>query len=158
VSSDKYLTDASTFNARKAGIQNNDLPLLIQDVVKCARVLGIEYIWIDRLCIIQGDVQDFNSQAPKMEEIYGNATLTIAAASASSENDRILIERESKWQVYDLALDVIGIGYLKLRFRRRTHPLGEKNEGVTTARCLPGLGYGKNDSCLRGQSCILLQL
>ncbi|KAN0099183.1 HET domain containing protein [Hyaloscypha variabilis] len=129
VNLDTYLTDASTFNERKAGMQYNDLPPLIQDIVDCARKLGIEYIWIDRLCIIQGDVQDFKYQAPKMGEIYGNATLTIAAASASSENDRILVKRDIKYCAYMLNMEINGIGSLKLRFRRRTHPLFEEYMG-----------------------------
>lgn len=129
VGSDTYLTDVSTFNARKAGIRFNDLPPLFQDVVHCACALGIEYIWIDRLCIIQDDGDDFKNQAPKMGEIYGNAALTIAAASASSENDRILVEREDKWCAGDLNMEVRGIGTLNLRLRRRTHLLGKEDNG-----------------------------
>jgi Heterokaryon incompatibility protein (HET) len=125
-----YLTDVSTFNQRKAGISYVDLPPIIQDVVSCARSLGIEYVWIDRLCIIQGDSEDLQRQRTRMGEIYGNATLTIVAPCASSENDRILVERESKWQAYDLAMKIGGIGSLTLRFRQRTHPLGKDNTGA----------------------------
>ncbi|KAK5655869.1 hypothetical protein OQA88_5408 [Cercophora sp. LCS_1] len=91
-----FLTDINTLQARKAGIDFDDLPPLLQDVVKYGRALGIPYIWVDRLCIIQGEAGDFKSQAPKMGDIYGNATLTFAAASASSENDRIILERDIK--------------------------------------------------------------
>jgi hypothetical protein len=82
VSPSTFLTDASSLEARKAGIAFSDLPPLFQDVVDIARLLRIEYVWIDRLCIIQGSSTDFSQQAPKMGTIYGNATLTIAAASA----------------------------------------------------------------------------
>ena len=124
-----YLTDALTYNTRKAGIAYVDLPPLIQDVVSCARKLGIKYVWIDRLCIIQGDTEDFKSQAPKMGEIYGNVTLTIAAATATSEADRILVERAAKWKAYNLNMNIDRIGALTLRFRRRTHPLGKETSG-----------------------------
>ena len=127
VSSETFLTDASTFEARKAGIRPEELPPLFQDVVRCARELGIEYIWIDRLCIIQGDANDFKIQAPKMGEIYGNATLTISAASATTENDRILVERESKWLSSERNLN---LGEAEsLRCRRRSHPLGKEKTG-----------------------------
>ena len=129
VSPSTYLTNMSTLKSRKDGINYIDLPPLFQDVVNCARALGIEYIWIDRLCIIQGDEADFRVQAPKMGEIYGNATLTLAAASASSESDRILAERDAKWLSYDLNMNVNGIGSLRLKLRRRTHPLGEERKG-----------------------------
>jgi hypothetical protein len=82
VSASTFLTDASTLAARKAGILASDLPPLFQDIVLIARELGIYYVWIDRLCIIQGSSADFEQQAPKMGAIYGNAVLTITAASA----------------------------------------------------------------------------
>ena len=129
VSTDTYLTNASTFNDRKAGIQYEDLPPLFQDVVTCARVLGIDYIWIDRLCIIQGDDNDFKQQAPKMGDVYGNATFTIAAASATSENDRILGARDDKWISGGADMTVNGVGKIRLRFRRRTHPLDMEGKG-----------------------------
>ncbi|KIX00097.1 uncharacterized protein Z518_10234 [Rhinocladiella mackenziei CBS 650.93] len=81
-----YLTNVSTLASRKHEMRFNDLPPLFQDVVNIARRHGIDFLWIDRLCIIQGPGGDFEIQAPKMGEIYGSSTLTIAAASASSEN------------------------------------------------------------------------
>ncbi|KFZ16585.1 hypothetical protein V501_02154 [Pseudogymnoascus sp. VKM F-4519 (FW-2642)] len=129
VSSDTYLTDASTYETRKAGIQLDDLPLLFQDIIACARALGIQYIWVDRLCIIQGSDADFKTQAPKMGDIYGNATVTIAAASASSEQDRIMVERDKKWSSVGVSLTVNGIGALKLQCRRRSHPLEKEDTG-----------------------------
>ncbi len=90
VSPSTFLTDASNIKTRKAGMAYTDLPPLLQDVVDIARLLGIEYVWVDRLCIIQGSSTDFALQAPKMGSIYGNATLTIAAASAVSEHTILL--------------------------------------------------------------------
>ncbi|KAL2126363.1 hypothetical protein VTI74DRAFT_1103 [Chaetomium olivicolor] len=128
---DTYLTDSSTYASRKMGIRFQDLPPLFRDVVSCARTLGIEYVWIDRLCIIQGDIEDFqaHTQGGKMSEIFGNATLTIAAASAGSEADHILVERDIKWAPFAIDVNVNGIGSLKLGVRRRTHPLGKEAGG-----------------------------
>ena len=129
VSPNTYLTNVDTLHARKSGIMFNDLPPLFQDVIKTARALGIWYIWIDRLCIIQGDDKDFLSQAPKMGEIYGNASLTIAAASATTENDRILVPREDMWLSSDYRVDFNGVGCIKTRSRRLLHPLGKEPRG-----------------------------
>jgi hypothetical protein len=127
--SDTYMTDMSNIRERKADMQYFDLPPLFQDVIRCARTLDIEYIWIDRLCIIQGENGDFQSQAPKMGEIYGNATLTIAAGSAASENDRILVTRRSRWLASNIEVNVKGIGSLHLRCRRRPYALGTEARG-----------------------------
>lgn len=95
----------------------------------CARELGVEYLWIDRLCIIQADENDFKTQTSKMHEIYGNATLTIAAASAASEKDRILVERGLNWQSYNLNMKIDHVGSIPIKFRRRTHELGKESRG-----------------------------
>ncbi|KAJ4289282.1 hypothetical protein N0V88_007033 [Collariella sp. IMI 366227] len=109
-----YLTNRGTFESRKSGIRYQDLPPLFRDVVDCARGLGMEYVWIDRLCIIQGDAEDFRVQAGKMSEIYGAATLTLAAAAAGSEMEGILVERDAKWTPYSINVNVNGIGSLRL--------------------------------------------
>ncbi|KAH8892775.1 HET-domain-containing protein [Thozetella sp. PMI_491] len=129
VSSDTYLTNASTFDARKAGIEHDDLPPLLQDFVACARRVGIEYIWVDRICIIQGDDADFRLQAAKMGEIYGNAVFTVATGSASSESDRILVNRDSRWSAYNLNMNASRIGALKVQVRRRSHLVGTEETG-----------------------------
>ncbi|SPO07344.1 uncharacterized protein DNG_10038 [Cephalotrichum gorgonifer] len=129
VSSSTFLTDASNLQTRMAGIIYTDLPPLLQDVVDIARLLGIEYVWIDRLCIIQGSSTDFARQAPKLGSIYGNATLTIAAASATSENDRILVARDPKWETFDLNINETTFGKLHFQIRRRSQLLGKEREG-----------------------------
>ncbi|KAB8226935.1 uncharacterized protein BDW43DRAFT_317310 [Aspergillus alliaceus] len=48
--------------------------------------LGVEFIWIDALCIDQDDANDRKDQASKMGEIYENALLTLSASA--SENIR----------------------------------------------------------------------
>ena len=124
-----FLTDKRTLSARMASIEYKTLPPLFQDVVDIARELKIEYIWIDRLCIVQGDDQDFKTQAPKMGMIYGNATLVLAAASAATENDRILVARDQSMLGKDIKLNIANIGAVRLQARRRSHALGTEHTG-----------------------------
>lgn len=49
--------------------------------------LGLEYIWIDSLCIIQDDTQDWKIQAAQMCDIYRGSYVTIAATCSSSSDD-----------------------------------------------------------------------
>lgn len=69
-----------------------NLPATIQDAIFVTRKLGVRYLWIDALCIVQkGDNgRDFTIQAPKMDSVYGSSLATIAAASTSSVRDGIL--------------------------------------------------------------------
>ncbi|KAL8995571.1 MAG: hypothetical protein Q9169_004713 [Polycauliona sp. 2 TL-2023] len=60
------------------------LPRSIQDAIAVARHLGIRYLWVDALCIIQDSSEDKMQEIKQMEQIYNSATLTIAAANADS--------------------------------------------------------------------------
>lgn len=124
-----YLTSSATLKSRLAQIRTRDLPILFQDVVKICRRLGIDYLWIDRLCIIQGSDGDFEVQAPKMGQIYGNSTLTIVAASAETENDSILTARDSLWWSYSLDIALGDITSLEVNFRRRSCQVGTEHQG-----------------------------
>ena len=48
------------------------------------RKLGVDYIWIDSLCIIQDDEDDWRREFALMEHVYGGSYLNIAASSATS--------------------------------------------------------------------------
>ncbi|KAK3952979.1 heterokaryon incompatibility protein-domain-containing protein [Pseudoneurospora amorphoporcata] len=62
------------------GIPTNTWPQVYHDAVTVARHLGIQYLWIDALCIIQDDTKDWNEQAALMNFIYERGVLNIAAA------------------------------------------------------------------------------
>ncbi|RYC63105.1 hypothetical protein CHU98_g3119 [Xylaria longipes] len=63
-------------------IELQALPKTIQDTIKLCRGLSIRYLWVDALCIIQGDAQDFREEISRMGAIYANSLLTIAAADS----------------------------------------------------------------------------
>ena len=70
----------------------NTLPPTIKDAVTICKRLDYKYLWVDALCIIQDspNAEDWLEQSANMDEIYGNAALTIAAASGTSVWDGIL--------------------------------------------------------------------
>jgi len=58
------------------------LPRTIQDAIIIAWKLGIAYLCVDALCIIQDDEQDKAVEISKMSSIYANSLLTICASRA----------------------------------------------------------------------------
>lgn len=74
------------------------LPPMFQDAITVSRNLRVLYLWIDSLCIVQDDKEEWAEQAPKMGAIYTNAYVTITCASASDPSARILGPRPSEWQ------------------------------------------------------------
>jgi hypothetical protein len=83
--------DTSTYRTRlenipllrtHGGIEKvlNQLPTVIKDAIDLTRRLGLQYIWIDALCIVQDSPQSWKLNAYNMDIIYGSADLTICAA------------------------------------------------------------------------------
>lgn len=64
-----------------------ELPKTFQHAFYVTFSLGFQYIWIDSICIIQDNQQDWEEQASKMGLIYANAHCNMAATWASDGND-----------------------------------------------------------------------
>ncbi|KAL5592689.1 hypothetical protein FOBRF1_013715 [Fusarium oxysporum] len=93
ISQNYFRTTQETLARRLQGFNINDLPKTIQDAVKVTRALGLEYIWVDVLCIVQDDPEDMNEEMSHMGRIYQNAAVTISASRASHSNEGFLHER-----------------------------------------------------------------
>jgi Heterokaryon incompatibility protein (HET) len=70
-------------NSLQHGIDENELARTYCEAFQVARDLGFLYIWIDALCILQGNKNDWECESAKMGEVYGNAALTIVASRSS---------------------------------------------------------------------------
>ncbi|KAK7911082.1 hypothetical protein PG985_013563 [Apiospora marii] len=75
-------TTKANIDSHRTRILWEDVPTLFRDVIKVARALSARFLWIDALCIVQDDENDWSQEAQKMGSYYGNAWLTIAADDA----------------------------------------------------------------------------
>lgn len=103
-------------------IDKSKLPQTFEDAIKSVRRLGLRFLWIDALCIMQDSPSDMDLEIVKMEQYYENSCVTIAAASAST-CFRGFLERRPE---YDLPFSTIrypcpdgSIGYINVL--RGTH-------------------------------------
>ncbi|KAK4448462.1 heterokaryon incompatibility protein-domain-containing protein [Podospora aff. communis PSN243] len=62
-------------------------PLTFRDAVMVTRRLGVHYLWIDSLCIIQDDLEDWNAESTRMGDVYENAYATLFAERAKNCTD-----------------------------------------------------------------------
>ncbi|KAM0427798.1 hypothetical protein ACHAPT_007255 [Fusarium lateritium] len=72
------------------------LPRTFQDAIKTARALNLRYLWIDSLCIIQDDQEDWKREAARMQQVFSNATCVFAASSAGSSAEGFLETRRNE--------------------------------------------------------------
>ena len=89
-----FATTLSTIESQKTGFLFADLPKTLQDAVSLTRQLGLEYIWIDSICIIQDSLSDRDVEIPKMSQYYSSSYITISAAIAESVEDGFLGPRD----------------------------------------------------------------
>lgn len=65
------------------------------DAILVTRELDLEWLWIDALCIIQDDKEDWETESSKMASAYGGAFLTIIPLRSYSTREGFLGERAS---------------------------------------------------------------
>jgi hypothetical protein len=71
------------------GVEKDKFPKTVQDAFQITRALGVRYIWIDSLCIIQGPGGDFMYEGALMLQVYRNSFCNIAAADSTSAQSGI---------------------------------------------------------------------
>ena len=89
-------TRTDTLEQRKRSILLTSLPKTFRDAVVITRKLGIRYLWIDSLCILQDSATDWAIESAAMGDIYGSGLLNIAARGAVNAQKGCFISREAE--------------------------------------------------------------
>jgi hypothetical protein len=82
----------ATFKAFQQNIPWNTLPCTFQDAIEMSLMLGVNFLWIDSLCIIQDDADDWRRESGLMASIYSKAYITLAASQASDSTQGLLVK------------------------------------------------------------------
>ena len=139
--------------SRKRSICWKSLSKLFQDAIVITRSTGHRFLWIDSLCIVQDDDDDWRDQASRMDQIYENASLTIAATRASS-GAMAAFQHEYKLDTSNAVADFqINLNSMSGRPRNMTNTTCT-NSTLPTIHCFAEHGAFKSDYLPR-QSCII---
>jgi hypothetical protein len=77
----------------RSGILYTSLPIAFQEAILVIKKLGIRYLWIDALCIIQsgfGSGEDWRFECGRMQEVYSNCIINLSLAQAAHPNESCL--------------------------------------------------------------------
>ncbi|KAK7923517.1 hypothetical protein PG985_007588 [Apiospora marii] len=90
---------SKTLHLRELGIEalgrwtsSDQLGKTVKDAMEVTKRLGMRYLWVDSLCVVQGDRRGERasprqkSQITQMDSIYGHASVTIVAAAGEDAN------------------------------------------------------------------------
>lgn len=86
-----------TLKILKERINFAELPATFQDAVTITQELGLAYVWIDSLCIVQDDKTDWEQEAARMGAVYSRAFIVISGASSPNPSTPYLRPREEEW-------------------------------------------------------------
>ncbi|KAI1741470.1 heterokaryon incompatibility protein-domain-containing protein [Xylaria scruposa] len=77
-------------------IEESELCRTFRDTIRIVKHLGLEYLWIDSLCIVQNDTEDWIRESARMCDIYGGSSINIAATSARDGSFGCFFDRDEK--------------------------------------------------------------
>lgn len=86
-------TTLPLLNIFRQEIPWDELPKTFKDAITVTRAIGMRYLWIDSLCIVQDDLEDWKREAQKMGTVYERARITLAASHATSSHDGLFLDR-----------------------------------------------------------------
>ncbi|KAL9105182.1 MAG: hypothetical protein Q9227_009589, partial [Pyrenula ochraceoflavens] len=85
---EKSKTTSDNYKDRLARIPTSEMSKTFQDAIQIAYGLGLRFLWIDSICIIQSgdDGMDFDHESLNMADYYQNSMLTLFGTSISARD------------------------------------------------------------------------
>ncbi|RDI76900.1 S-adenosyl-L-methionine-dependent tRNA 4-demethylwyosine synthase [Venturia inaequalis] len=85
--------NVETFDMLCSGLPVSRLPQAFRDAILVTKALGIQYLWIDALCILQDGIDDFHRECAQMSEIYAMSSCNIVATFGGSPHESFFRQR-----------------------------------------------------------------
>ena len=95
-----------------------DLPRAFVDAISYARRLDINYLWIDSLCIIQDDPEDWKQESSRMASIYQNACIVLSASGLPNPHESLFSRMRSECEAHRLVVQTPAGREEEVWFRR----------------------------------------
>jgi hypothetical protein len=114
-----FMTEKHTLSGFKQNIPMDKLPQTIKDAFCLTKELGLDYLWIDAICIVQKEKEEWEEESQKMGHIYSNAKIVLAATRSSNVHDGMYTRRP----VTPLSRDIEAPGGLMRARRNLNHEI-----------------------------------
>jgi len=85
-----------TNNALRSGISMEQLPKTFREAILATKQLGVRYIWIDSLCIMQGDLSDWFREAALMHKVYSYSHCNLSASASKDSSEGLYRNRNPR--------------------------------------------------------------
>ncbi|KAL1616620.1 hypothetical protein SLS56_011341 [Neofusicoccum ribis] len=130
----------ASYTSASGGIPLTSLPATFQDAVRVTCELGLRYLWIDALCIVQDNASDWRREAAAMGPVYSYARVVLAASDGASTF-------EGMFRVYPERVGAV-VPYLDAN---------GKEAGVIRAELRPNESYSTRELAVLGDRLVALE-
>ena len=128
---------------------NIPLPLTISDAIIVTHKLGIRYLWVDALCIIQDSAEDKTRELADMAHIYRDSYVTISVLSAYRADAGFLPDEHPIIELpFHTSEGSLGRMRLKYSIPRQSRSRGYKHQVVESHSPLDQRGWCFQESIL----------
>jgi hypothetical protein len=84
------VTTKANLDCRLLALDVKALSKTVQEAIVTTQRIGVRYLWVDAICIIQDSEEDKATEIQQMCDIYQRAYVTIVAANAADSNQGFL--------------------------------------------------------------------
>ena len=105
-----WKTTTATVQIFLDGITMDRLPRTFREAITFTRRLGVRFLWIDSLCVIQDSYSDWAQEAAAMGGIYSGALFTLVSASDHSDGGCAVARNPLEVTPADLVLSPLSEG------------------------------------------------
>ncbi|KAH8768118.1 heterokaryon incompatibility protein-domain-containing protein, partial [Diaporthe sp. PMI_573] len=126
-------TEKGTLKQRFKGIPFEIMTRTTRDAVELARAIGVRYVWIDALCIVQDDAADWSYESGQMHRVYQSAFVTFCGLASESCHESFLQGARTATVPFRSSLRPTINGYFSVRL--------DPTFGVATSRDIRVVDY-----------------
>ncbi|KAL8660127.1 MAG: hypothetical protein Q9202_006783 [Teloschistes flavicans] len=91
---DRKTLKLCNLDAWKREIPKDEVMETFKDAIKVTRSFGLQYIWIDSICIVQDSKDDWLHESKLMSNVYKYSYCNISATAASNDTIGLFCERD----------------------------------------------------------------
>jgi Heterokaryon incompatibility protein (HET) len=91
----QWVTTHAVLESRQEWFSLKNLSTSVVDAVRVTRKLGVQYLWVDSLCIIQDSSEDWEVESSRMARIYANAHITLFADCGRDDDHGFIFPRKT---------------------------------------------------------------
>jgi hypothetical protein len=98
-------TKKATLEHFQSGIPWKVLPKTFREAIHVTQQLGLQYLWIDSLCIVQDSEEDWRHEGSMMADTYEFAHVTLAAMKAPNADSGLFANTHISHLSREMKLD-----------------------------------------------------